>query len=412
MKRIVLGISDNPNSILSYGILMDYLTKTTSHKYQWNVMVNGFSFGKPEIYPHYMKWPSGRDKSERNMKYVPKMIDKLSPEFVFSIGDWQYFINFKRSVPSKVPWIHWLPIDHEDSPHLIRALYTVKTMDIPILMSKYAMDFLRGAGLVVEDYLYPFIQTDEFRTVDNTFDGFRKIKRGTEDHKKLMSFKKVINPDDKQMLLFIGRPGWRKNLQILLGVFSELINGRERKDVMLYLHTDINDPASTFNIGKEIHAQRIPHKSIRFTKIIEWDVGAPKWFLRGLYNLADIFISAHGGEGFGMPIAESMACGTPFIATNCTTTPELGKSDGIWKRGLGVKIAESHEDRGVIRPYVDIHDFCDKIEYLLDHPQKRRTMGKNGRSWVVENCSIPVIQNKVLKILEKTETNKAVIKYD
>jgi len=266
---------------------------------------------------------------------------------------------------------------------------------------------VREAGLDVKQYVYPFVQTRPLPKYmgDNKFDGF-KIITNEEKIKSLERMRKELGAVDKHLLLWVGRPGWRKNLQMLLGSFKELLD-RERKDVMLYLHTDPNDPSSTFDIGKEIHAQRIPKKLVKFTTEAEWDIGAPQWFLNGLYNLADVYVTTHGGEGFGIPIAEAMACETPFVATNCTTTPELGKNeDGHWERGLGAIVAENHDDRGVIRPYVDIEDFSDKVEYLLDHPEERKRMGKAGRKWVIKNCSVPIVTKKWMNIFNETVVNR------
>lgn len=42
-----------------------------------------------------------------------------------------------------------------------------------------------------------------------------------------------------------------------------------------------------------------------------------------LYNLADIFVFPSLYEGFGIPPLESMACGTPVIASDCSSVPEI-----------------------------------------------------------------------------------------
>lgn len=405
-----MGVGDNPNTILSYGILTNYLTRATAKNFQWNLIVNGYTYGAPEVYQHWIKWSSGGNEMERDSIHVPKLIKKIRPEFILSIGDWQHFRMTRYYIDKTVPWIHWLPIDHGDPQHLYRALSTIVRMDIPVLMSRYSLEFVNEAGVDVKDYVYPFVQTRSLPKSmgDNKFTGY-KIMTDEKDLENLGRLKKQIGADKKQVLLWIGRPGWRKNLQMLLGAFKLLLE-RGRKDIILYLHTDPHDPCATFDMGKEIHAQRIPKGLIKFTTESEWDIGAPQWFLNGLYNMADVYVSTHGGEGFGIPIAEAMACETPFVATNCTTTPELGQDEeGNWKRGLGAVVAENHEDKGVIRPYVDIEDFCDKVEYLLDHPEERKRMGKAGRKWVIKNCSIPVITKKWMNIFNKTIIKKVII---
>lgn len=46
--------------------------------------------------------------------------------------------------------------------------------------------------------------------------------------------------------------------------------------------------------------------------------------LAKVYNRASIFTFASFYEGFGLPILEAMACGTPVISSNTTSMPEVG----------------------------------------------------------------------------------------
>ena len=42
-----------------------------------------------------------------------------------------------------------------------------------------------------------------------------------------------------------------------------------------------------------------------------------------VYNAADLFIYPSSYEGFGIPVLEAMACGTPVVALNTTSLPEI-----------------------------------------------------------------------------------------
>src|ERR1700747_2092426 len=42
-----------------------------------------------------------------------------------------------------------------------------------------------------------------------------------------------------------------------------------------------------------------------------------------VYNAADLFVYPSSYEGFGMPVLEAMACGTPVIALDNTAFPEF-----------------------------------------------------------------------------------------
>jgi glycosyltransferase involved in cell wall biosynthesis len=48
-----------------------------------------------------------------------------------------------------------------------------------------------------------------------------------------------------------------------------------------------------------------------------------------LYNLADIFVFPSLYEGFGLPVLEAMACGTPVITSNCSSLPEVAGDAAI-----------------------------------------------------------------------------------
>jgi len=42
-----------------------------------------------------------------------------------------------------------------------------------------------------------------------------------------------------------------------------------------------------------------------------------------LYTLSDVFISTSTYEGFGLPPLEAMSCGTPVVATQVASVPEV-----------------------------------------------------------------------------------------
>ena len=114
-------------------------------------------------------------------------------------------------------------------------------------------------------------------------------------------------------------------------------------------------------------------------------------------------MSCHGGEGFGIPLAEGLACEVPFVATDCTTTPELS-GNGKWS--LGAKVKNKFPDKGVLRPFVDLNDFCDKVEYLIDNPSERKHMGREGRQWVIKNLNPQKIANQWLDVFDMTNVNR------
>ncbi len=78
------------------------------------------------------------------------------------------------------------------------------------------------------------------------------------------------------------------------------------------------------------------------------------------YSLADVFVFPSLLEGFGLPVAEAMACGTPVIAADTSSLPEV----------VG--------DAGVLVPAMDPTALATALRQLLGNDELRRTLGARG----------------------------------
>lgn len=94
-------------------------------------------------------------------------------------------------------------------------------------------------------------------------------------------------------------------------------------------------------------------------------------------------------ETFGLAVIEAMACGKPVIASNLPGVRSV-VSDG--------------EDGLLVRPG-DVDDLAEKIQMLLDDPQRRREMGERGRAKVEEKYAWPKIIPRLVQVYEEVLTN-------
>ena len=90
------------------------------------------------------------------------------------------------------------------------------------------------------------------------------------------------------------------------------------------------------------------------------------------YHDMDILLMPTVREGFGLSIAEAMACGLPVVATNCSAIPEL------IDEGKG----------GFLCPPGDVNAFAEKLNILANSPRMRREMGEYNRSKVEKEFTL------------------------
>jgi glycosyltransferase involved in cell wall biosynthesis len=101
------------------------------------------------------------------------------------------------------------------------------------------------------------------------------------------------------------------------------------------------------------------------------------------YTLADVFVSPTLLEGFGLPLAESLACGTPVVTAEAGSTSEV--------LGPG----------GISVPQRDSKSLAIEISQLLQDESLRRELGEKGRKHIQENFSLEAMINDTLSAYQR-----------
>ena len=182
-------------------------------------------------------------------------------------------------------------------------------------------------------------------------------------------------PEDKHIVLFLGRIGKEKNITEILQ-YLENIN---RDDIVFI----IAGAGPFLSELKDICSNSKIRDRLIFTGMIDSSkVG-------NFYSKADVFVSASTSETQGLTFIESMACSTPII---CRHDDCL---DGVLiegKTGFG---------------YDTEKEFIDYLNQILDNEKLRDKMGKNCKQLVDENYTEDSFANKIEKIYKKVIENHA-----
>ncbi len=157
---------------------------------------------------------------------------------------------------------------------------------------------------------------------------------------------------DKKILLSVGGLIPRKGFDLLMKAFKILFEEYKRKDLDLViigegpLRNELEEMIYSLNLSKNTYlVGSVPHRNLYL------------WF-----NSADIFCLTSHREGWPNVIMESIACGTPVVATSVWGTPE------IISNGIGV-LAEKNE-----------HDIARRISMALENEWDREEIVNYARN--------------------------------
>jgi glycosyltransferase involved in cell wall biosynthesis len=148
----------------------------------------------------------------------------------------------------------------------------------------------------------------------------------------------------RPFLLYLGTLEPRKNVEALVVACERLwAKRRSRPDLVLAGGTGWK------TAGLHRRIARSP-----FRDKIHLTGYAPREAARELYRGAEVFIYPSLAEGFGLPVLEAMACGTPVVASSAEALREVGADAALYAppndpASIAAEIARALEDPDVRR---------------------------------------------------------------
>lgn len=205
-----------------------------------------------------------------------------------------------------VPWFPWFPIDHEPMP--ANVLAKVRQAAKPIVMSKFGKRMAEQVGLDVW-YVPHGVDTSIFKPLDRI--EAREHLKWPQD--KFIVGMVAANKDNPS----------RKAFHEQIAGFAAL--HAAHPDTMLYLHTDDGTHGGNgVDLIKFIRRMGLVlGEDVLICDQYMNGLGFPDSYMVDVYNGLDVLTNVAMGEGFGIPILEAQACGTPVIVGDWTSMSEL-----------------------------------------------------------------------------------------
>jgi glycosyltransferase involved in cell wall biosynthesis len=275
-------------------------------------------------------------------------------------------------IPPNVRWVPYFPVDHDPIPPLVAD--KVSKAFARISYSKFGVEKLKEAGLDAF-YVPHMVDTKAFFPV------------GKAEARASLGL-----PQDKFIVGMVaankGFPS-RKSFPECIEAFADFL--KQVPNALLWLHTNIggNDNMGGVDLKALIQQFNIGNSTIVVSPM-EYNCGLDDTFMRNLYSSFDVFLNPAMGEGFGVPIVEAQACGTPVISGNWTAQTEVcadtsinvgtGEADRIWTPQMSFQWRPKPE--AILRKLLQVFRM-DAIDY--------DALSRKCRDFVVENYDADLV---------------------
>ncbi|MFZ2123984.1 MAG: glycosyltransferase [Rhodoferax sp.] len=163
-------------------------------------------------------------------------------------------------------------------------------------------------------------------------------------------------PQDRPVILFVGRVAHEKNIGFLLKVVDRI-----RHEIPNILFLIAGEGPASKSLGQEVRDLRI-NENVAFVGYFDRHKE-----LNSCYRAADVFVFSSRTETQGLVLLEAMAQGVPVVSI-----AEFGTRD-VLREGEGVWIAQE-----------DLTDFSGKVVTMLGDEQARKALGASGREYANE----------------------------
>lgn len=308
--------------------------------------------GPEQVYGFHKLWPT---------------VEREQPDLLLFLNDPWLIKNYMDIKPPQsgkyLKYVAYYPTD--GAPLKPEWMKTLNELDAQVCYSKYAESVVTHSnGNVRPDNLYQIyhgVDTSTYYPID---------QRVARDSLGL--------PNDLFIVGMVARNQPRKRFDLLLMAFAQF--AKDKENVKLYLHTGLHDVG--FDIIDAIHQLDLDGKMI-MTPGITPNQGVTEEELNMIYNSMDVHALISLGDGFGLPVAESMATGCPQIVSGHSCLKELVEDHGglVVKNAAWIMNASGMNTWGGVS---DVEDITKQLNFLYKNTEKRIKMGEDGYNFITQ----------------------------
>lgn len=250
--------------------------------------------------------------------------DGWEPEIILMVSDYKGAEMVVSRAPTafmQTPTLHYCPIEGGGLPPTWMKLWQIIE---PVAMSKFGQAEIGKVIGREPAMIYHGVDTQMYHQARRDY----PLRVGDALLRSKSDAKRHVHADpDRIMLYRADRFVVRKRFASMLRAAEPILGAH--KDVDLVLHCRSEDWGG--NLDHLI--SKLPASIHRQVIVTDVGGGLSRDMMAALYNAADVYVTT-GTEGFGLTIAEAIACGTPAVGLDYSAVPEV-----IGPAGVAIPIA-------------------------------------------------------------------------
>ncbi len=306
----ILWMSDGLTTLSNYGNVTCYVCASLADRGHQVSILGRQTQRQPIPWHNCIVYPNGFSANE-----LLNYLYQLQPDVLVTLADMRWLASINYSVITNflhtagIPWILYCPIDADMGDKRLPPSWVdiLKSIDLPIAMSRYACDVMQANEV---DLVYIPLSIDT------------KVFEPPTDKQVA---KQAFGYEDKFVILSDARNQLRKMVPRTLEIFHRF--AADKDDVILHLHCDPDYPFAhrseySYDLRSDIAFLNLTEK-VRLTKDLSISTGLPLEQLAKIYQAADVHLLASWGEGFGLSTLQAAATGVIPISSRLYHQPRI-----------------------------------------------------------------------------------------